>query len=389
MNTYFDVGDERFKSREAATEQVKTWNADTTVFHVQEVANTEVTRKSAKGNIVTEVVRGGSLDGVPRIISVRQLSATYVVLDTDAKPLRHYGHDTYFATRVEAEGERAKRQSKVEKLAALTEADIKEVHVPTLADILERDADKIKDLETEFRNALEELKGLEHQASSSIASALADLETRAVALKAEAAALKAEAAKGFGVEDAAKKYRAAVKRHDEAIHLPEFEDEIREKLHNDHSSDCWPNSDCRERDQYSGELECTYEPDDEEVEEYLLENAEEFEVEEELHLFPDSLVSNKEEITVQVTSDVEKLWSCAEMRRKNPQFLGTRPEAAGKALRIYSLSLGPSSFCDSEHTWRVAGAESTTFAQPVEGIVVCDHQIDYESVGNEKKAVAA
>jgi len=36
------------------------------------------------------------------------------------------------------------------------------------------------------------------------------------------------------------------------------------------------------------------------------------------------------EITVRVTTDVEKLWRCAEMRRKCPEHLGQLPPTAGK-----------------------------------------------------------
>jgi hypothetical protein len=259
MNTYFDVGNERFESREKALEKIKKWNADTTVFHIHEVANTEVTRRTAKGNVLTELVRG-SIDAVPRIISARELNPTYVVLDTDAKPPRYFGHQTYFTTRAEAEGERAKRQSMVEKLAALTEDDIREVHVPSLADILERSGDKIDGLYTEALEAslgLEQLKG---QASSFVVPALATLQ--------------AEAAKRFGVEKAQEKFDAAMEAFHKAIHFDQLEEEALEKLREDHRPDCWPDSDCR----VAGE--CTYDPtEDEDVEEYLLEHAEEFEVE--------------------------------------------------------------------------------------------------------------
>jgi hypothetical protein len=264
MKTYFDVGNERFGSREAAVERVKTWNADTSVFHVHQVANTEVTRRNAKGKAFTELVRG-SLDGVPRILSVRELPPIYVVSDTDVKPFRYQG--PCGATRADAEAERAKRQSRVEKLAALTESDIREVYVPTLADILERDEDKVDGLQTEVKEASKELKRLKEQASSSVASALADLDR-------QAAVLKAEAAKIFGVEKAQERFDAAVEAFHEAIHFDELEEEVQEKLHEVHGLDCWPNSDCRG--------ECTFEPDSDDVEEYLLEHAEEFEIEEEI-----------------------------------------------------------------------------------------------------------
>jgi hypothetical protein len=48
---------------------------------VHEVENTEVTRKTAKGQIITETVQG-SLDRVPRIISTRKLDPTYIVVNS-------------------------------------------------------------------------------------------------------------------------------------------------------------------------------------------------------------------------------------------------------------------------------------------------------------------
>ena len=266
MNTYFDVGGKRFGSREEAVEEMKKWRADTTKFDIHQVAVTEVTRKTAKGKILTEVVRG-SLDGVPRILSVRELPPIYVVSDTDVKRFHYQG--PYGATRADAEAERARQQSKIEKLAALTESDIREVHVPTLADILERDGDKIDGLQTEAQEASKELDRLEEQASSYVASALADLDRQAAVLKAEAAQL-------FGVGKAQEKFDAAVEAFHEVIHFDELEEKTQKKLHEDHESDCWPNSDCREHG------ECTFEPDSGDVEEYLLDHAEEFEVEEEI-----------------------------------------------------------------------------------------------------------
>jgi hypothetical protein len=56
-----------------------------------------------------------------------------------------------------------------------------------------------------------------------------------------------------------------------ATHLDELEDEISELLLSEHhENDCWPDSDCRQ---------CSYEVDESEVEEYLFEHAEDFEVE--------------------------------------------------------------------------------------------------------------
>src|SRR5258708_32085000 len=113
MNTYLEVGNTRFESREEATKQIAKWRADTAAFSVCEVANTEVTRKTAKGNIITETVRG-SLDKVPRIISVRQLDPTYIVVDV--KRERDYGLPWYqHLTRADAEQQRAERQSEADR----------------------------------------------------------------------------------------------------------------------------------------------------------------------------------------------------------------------------------------------------------------------------------
>jgi hypothetical protein len=275
VNTHFDVGGKRFESREKAIEQVKEWNADTRKFHVHEVAQTEVTRKTAKGKVLTEVVRG-SLDGVPRIVFVRELSPTYVVLDSDGYPLRYQGSDAYFAIRTDAEAERAKLQSGVEKLAAITESDIREVHVPTLADVLGRDEEKLAELQTEVEEARKEWARLREQADSSVASALANLKRQAAVLRAEAANLKAEAAKQFGVENAWEKFYAAIVAFKKAIHFDELEQEVLKKSHEIHRWECFPDSECGSHGQ------CTFEPDRDEVEEYLLENAEQFEIEEEI-----------------------------------------------------------------------------------------------------------
>ncbi len=268
MNTYFDVGDQRFESRERAVEQVASWNAATVRFSVQEVENTEVTRKSAKGNVITERVFG-SIEKVPRVISTRKLDQTYIVLDTlAAYPAHHYlGAYRHFPTFGEAERERAERQEKADKLAALTDADIREVRVPTLEDVLERDADKIKGLETEIGKTRKEWEQLKEQASSCVASEIADLQTRIDGLR-------VEAAKRFGVQDSELKFDGAVQAYDKAIYFEQLEKEAVEKLLEDHSSDCWPDSGCR----HAGE--CTYEPDADEITEYLLEHPEEFEVEE-------------------------------------------------------------------------------------------------------------
>jgi hypothetical protein len=270
MNTYFEVGNGRFELREQAVKLVQQWKP-ASVFMVHEVENTQVTRKTAKGDIIIETVRG-SLERVPRIISVQKLNATYVVADAsvcgaDVGSNRPWKGFTHFESRTEAEQDRAKRQGEADKLAALTEADIKELHVPTLDEILERDADKIKALEAEVRRTGEHWEQLKKQTEASIAAEVANLES-------QIATVKAEAAQRFGLQEAEEKYRASEQAYNKAIHLWELEEEVREKMQEEHSQDCWPDSDCR-----GG---CTFEEDlgDAEVEEYLLEHAEEFEVEE-------------------------------------------------------------------------------------------------------------
>lgn len=250
VNTYFDVGNVRFESREGATEQIKKWKADTTTFSVCEVQNTEVTRKTAKGDIITEHVYG-SLERVPRIISARTLDPMYLVVDTEDvnKVVNGVGvsmWNKHFKTPAEAEQEREKRQGDVERRAALAEADIKEICVPTLADILERDEDKIDKLREEMNDTgkvLRELKKSKQKAH--------------------------EIWDDPELQQAQEKFDAAENAYHEAIHYDEFEEEVVEKLQEGHNSDCWPDSDCRQ---------CSYEPDSDEIEEYLEENAEEFEV---------------------------------------------------------------------------------------------------------------
>ncbi len=273
MNTYFEVGNQRFDSREEASKQIAKWKANPATFSVHEVENTEVTRKTAKGEIITENVRGG-LDRVPRIISIRKLDPTYIVVN-GSSPYGYYRYSNYLiyhSSRVEAEQERAKLQNEVERLAALTDADITEVQMPTLADILERDADKIECLEAEVGKTREHWEQLQKQAKSSIEKRVADL-------TAEIVALHVVAAKQFGVPVALEKFHAAAKAYHEAIHYDEFEEQVTEKMQEEHAhGGCWPDSDCR----VGGE--CTYleELGSDEIEEYLLENAEDFEVEEDV-----------------------------------------------------------------------------------------------------------
>lgn len=278
MNTYFDLKkgrnpwERRFDSREKAMAKLAEWKADAQALalSVHEVQNTEVTRKTSKGRIITETVRG-SLESVPRIVSVSKVYATYVVVQGRVEPSDLCrGYHRHFASRAEAEEERTNMMLEAERLAALTEADIKEVQVPTLADILERDGDKIEALEDEVREGAAKLENLKKQAEVSIAEKLADL-------KNQIAAVEQKAAQEFGLREAEEKLKAAVNAHHAAIHFDELEEEALGNMQNDHSSDCWPNSDCR----VAGE--CTYANDigTDDVEEYLLEHAEDFEVESE------------------------------------------------------------------------------------------------------------
>jgi hypothetical protein len=295
-NTHFEIErggvrvDKRFHSREYAIGQIKEWRADNRTFSVHEMQNAEVTRKSAKGNIFTETVHG-SLERVPRIISVRQLNPTFVVVSnqTDLNmESRNWGYFKHFQTRAEAEQERAKWQNEIETLAAFTEADVKlhtitdadieEVDaVLTLADLLERDADKIKALESEISNAQENCERLGKQAEKSIAPEVADLNIQIAALAQKTADLKVEAATRLGLPQAQENLNAAIQKYNEAIRLDGFEDQALEKMREDHNSDCWPNSECR----VAGE--CTWEEElgAHEIEEYLLENAEKFKLDDE------------------------------------------------------------------------------------------------------------
>jgi hypothetical protein len=265
MKTYFDIGDLRLESRELALQQIARWKAtNITSLSVREIQNTEVTRKSAKGNIIKETVRG-SLERVPRIISTRNLGPTYIIVAEKPFPLPEWAYisPTHFVTAADAEQERSRRQNEAERLAALTDADIKEVQVPTLADILERDADKIEALQETVAGTRNEWSQLGIRAAQSTASAIADIER-------QVATLKAEARERFGVQRAKEKFDAAVRALGEAIHYDEFADDASERLLEEHR--CWPDSDCRE------DGECTYEPKPEEIEEYLLEHAEDFEL---------------------------------------------------------------------------------------------------------------
>jgi hypothetical protein len=76
------------------------------------------------------------------------------------------------------------------------------------------------------------------------------------------------------VQLAEQKLNAAVEAYRKAIHYDKFEEQIREQWRDGHNRECWPDSDCRQ---------CSYEPDADGIEEYLVENAEEFEVEAKAH----------------------------------------------------------------------------------------------------------
>jgi hypothetical protein len=117
----------------------------------------------------------------------------------------------------------------------------KKIQTETLADILDRDEDKIDAMQAEIKNAKENLEQLKKQAESAT-----------------------------GVPQAEERFKAAVKVYHDAIHYDEFEADIATKLQEGHEQDCWPDSDCRA---------CSYEPDSDEIEEYLLDYAVDFEIE--------------------------------------------------------------------------------------------------------------
>jgi hypothetical protein len=75
------------------------------------------------------------------------------------------------------------------------------------------------------------------------------------------------------IQLAEQKLNAAVEAYRKAIHYDKFEKQLRERMRDGHNRRCWPDSDCHQ---------CSYEPDADEIEKYLVENAEDFEVEGEL-----------------------------------------------------------------------------------------------------------
>jgi hypothetical protein len=82
--------------------------------------------------------------------------------------------------------------------------------------------------------------------------------------------------------------------------------------------------------------------------------------------------------TVQITGDAEKLWKCAGMLRKHPQYVGKTPSTAGESLRIYTESAKPSPFCDAPTCWRVFEEDAHRLApwQERENYWICQHQVD-------------
>lgn len=266
------VGGEQFGSRELAEEAVRQWQAmKGKVYSVLEVQHSEVTRKSIKGNVVTEKVLG-SLERVPRIISVRTLDTTYTAARAPLSELTQNDlrHATHFPTRAEAETYRAQVQARAEELATLTEADIieeqqqvREVLVPTLEDVL--DHEHRKRLLIAVVAANNNLTELRKQADTSIKSQVTDLE-------AQIAALKAKAAQDCGVVQAELEREAAEDAYHKAIHYDEFEEKALAMMVERHRNYCWPDSYCR----VAGE--CTYEPCEWEIQEHIVEHANDFEL---------------------------------------------------------------------------------------------------------------
>jgi 4-hydroxy-3-methylbut-2-en-1-yl diphosphate synthase IspG/GcpE len=113
-------------------------------------------------------------------------------------------------------------------LAALTEPDIQEVHVPTLADILEHDADKIKALEAEVAKTRANYDELARQVALSNKADFAELERKVAAVTEEAehqkAALREGVATRLGLKQAEDQFDAAVNAYHDAIKFAEFEE---------------------------------------------------------------------------------------------------------------------------------------------------------------------
>ena len=259
MKTRFQIEGRTFNSKEDAVRQLSWWK-NVPTFSVRQIQNVEVTRKTRRGDIITEIVHDG-IEQVPGVISSCSLDPTYSVVSSGRSFNVVW---EIFPTVEEAEQERAKRQSSADKLAALTEADIQEIKMPTLADILERDADEISALSEEASRTKNDCEFLVRLAEAHAAPQVADLESQIAAVKAKTAA-------ELGLQQVQEKARAAAKAYNDAIHYDQFSEQAAEALLEEHHDNCWPNSDCRQ---------CDYEPDEEEIEEYLLEHAEEFEIRE-------------------------------------------------------------------------------------------------------------
>lgn len=76
-------------------------------------------------------------------------------------------------------------------------------------------------------------------------------------------------------------------------------------------------------------------------------------------------------VKVPITSDVDKLWSCKEMRRRRPNDIGKTTSWSGKIITIDANSATESTFCDGT-MWTVLAGNS------LGGKYVCNHQIDVD-----------
>jgi len=251
---------QRFNSREAAVKQLTEWKQPV-LFSITELLRTEVTRKSAKGNIVIETVTG-SLENVPRILTTKALTPTY--------QLDGPGGIARFSTRADAEAELTKRQAKCELLSKLTEAAITEVEVLALADIMERDGEEIEKFQEAVTQANERLDSEKKKARDAVASQIE-------ALKKQIADLETQAHHP-DVIDAQEDADAAMSNLQEAIHWDELEEQVIEHMRDAHNDRCYY-GECEYRTGW--ERECEYDPKEHEtfqdMLDYLLENIEDFE----------------------------------------------------------------------------------------------------------------
>lgn len=280
LNTYFVVGGHSFDSREGAVNQLARFKKKET-FAIQEIEQTKVTRRSAAGNVLTEIVKG-SLEKVPRIISTEKLSPLFYVYTVGSPFDPRWAHRGEFSTSEEADRKRGEEQAQADARALLTEADIKEVHVSTLADIFERDDAKIDELGGRVFKANQSVIALLKQTNTPMQTA-AELENQICALQNVLGNLQIQMVARTRFEEVhkgeleeLKLAKQASKAYYDSIHWDKFADQAHEKLVEDHR--CWPDDACREGG------ECTYEPDEDEIEEYVFDNADDFE----LDLDPDS-----------------------------------------------------------------------------------------------------